>query len=592
MIITVFTKEERAQLEEIDRREVEALTALTDVKANNGADSPAFMSANEAYKKENGALRDKFTSLIESFLEERFKGLKTPAEILEDAKEQIPDAIIYSYVRVFYDVDELNRKRKNEGQMLVSFHNYGFTYRPFNWDFDAEFLKQKSARFNPGKSPLLFEATALIEFIKRRIVDRHLEALKGTPESEELTRIITDIVKASPYAMTAEASTEIIPYNSVLLDKYMPFYHGQVMDALASLTSRDFSPAGNKKAAATSLDGKYTYVIRGFDELKGKLSINTHKLLCVAIAEFTRIFSSGSDTISPEIRIPFEDYARALGYPIDERETNTEEEAEKEKKRAREVYKNAWKAITRDIEILNAIYFTGREKSRKGLWNFDDIELLDRGKLKDNYIVIRFGITIAENLSTLNMTQYPKALLSIDARRENAYRIGLKMATYFNMYSNQENGTHNRLRVSTLLAVTQLPTYEALQNEQTSSVNGKAKNNARQWSTRIKEPFETALDALTGKVISSWEYVKEKGIPLTNAEAYSITDYYTFSGLLVQFELLDAPDFTAKLEQRKAKREAADEKKEKKKPVNKKPRLDVQDGLVLSSFCRTVFITH
>ena len=131
------------------------------------------------------------------------------------------------------------------------------------------------------------------------------------------------------------------------------------------------------------------------------------------------------------------------------------------------------------------------------------------------------------------------------------------MAEHFSIDNNQIKGTANRLKVSSLLAVTQLPTIETLQHE--------AVDNSRQWYTRIKKPFEAALDALTGKVISSWEYVKAKGEPLTDAEAYSITDYETFTSLLVQFELQEAPEHEDRLARRAEEKKAREAKKASKK---------------------------
>ena len=174
---------------------------------------------------------------------------------------------------------------------------------------------------------------------------------------------------------------------------------------------------------------------------------------------------------------------------------------------------------------------------------------------------MEFGRNMAEYLKQLPLTQYPQGLLAIDARSENAYRLGLKMAEHFSIDNNQLKGTADRLKVSNLLAVTNLPTIEDLQNEK--------QDNSRQWYTRTKEPFENALDALTGKVIKNWEYVKSKGIPLTEEEAYSITDYETFISLYVQFELLEAPEHKDRLARRAEEKKAAETKKAAKERQNR-----------------------
>ena len=156
---------------------------------------------------------------------------------------------------------------------------------------------------------------------------------------------------------------------------------------------------------------------------------------------------------------------------------------------------------------------------------------------------------MAEYLKQLPLTQYPQGLLTIDARSENAYRLGLKMAEHYSIDNNQIRGTANRLKVGSLLTVTNLPTIEELQNEK--------QDNSRQWYARTKEPFEKALDALTGKVISNWEYTRAKGEKLTEEEAYNITDYETFLSLYVQFELLEAPEHKERLARRAEEKKAA-----------------------------------
>ena len=130
------------------------------------------------------------------------------------------------------------------------------------------------------------------------------------------------------------------------------------------------------------------------------------------------------------------------------------------------------------------------------------------------------------------------------------------------MDSNIIIGTYNRLKVSTLLKHTNLPTIEKLKNEKY--------NNSRQWPTRIKEPFEKALDALTGYVITNWEYVKPKGEPLTDEEAYNITDYEGFIDLLVQFEIKDAPDHSDRLARRAEEKKAANAKPKKRRTKARK----------------------
>ena len=571
MIITVYSKEERAQLEAIDMQEVEALNKLTDIRQENGADSPEVIAAKKEYLSQYQERREALVSLYESFLDKRFSKLKTPQEILEDAKKQAEDALIYGYIRI-YPQAEFDSKMEGQ-QLIISLRGFG-TPAPLMWDYETEFLEHKKAKFIPEKSPFLFDAKGMTAFILSSAVDKHAEALKGTPESAELAAIIKRIICASPYTTNAEAKpiTEIIPPDSALLDKYMPMYHGKATDILAKITSQDLSiNQPTNTATATADGGEFKLVIHGYKDLKGALGINTHKLLCVSVAEFTHINNYG-DGINPEVKIPFKEYARALGYDLDERPTTTAEEAKREKKRVQETLKTARKRIDRDLDILHSMELTWTEKIKGAPLDYRKMWLISEVGIEDGYIKITFSPRMSGYLKLLPINQYPKSLLSIDARSATAYRIGLKMAQHYNIDNNQRKGTANRLKVSSLLAVTQLPTYEDLRNEQTSSAHGKTYDNTRHWGPRIKEPFEKALDALTGKVIKDWQYVGAKERILTDEEAESINDYFTFEGLYLQFELIDAPDHSDRLARRSEEMAAATKKaeKRKRKPGRKK----------------------
>ena len=576
MIFTVFSKEERTKLEAIDAQELEALRVFTDIRQKNGADSPEAIAAKKEYTEGAQERKEAFALLLEDFKTERFSKLKTPLEILEDAGRQAQDAIIYSYVRIKPDFDHLKKTQPETGQGVVSFGSHGFGYYPLGWDYEAEFLEQKKAHFIPSKSPVLFDTAAMCDFILNRVVDKHKEALEGKAAGERLPGFISEIVNASPYTVSgaAETVTELIPPDSVLLDTYMPMYHGKVTEFLAGLTSQDLLEGpGPDTAIATADGGEFKLVIHGYKDLKGSLGVNTHKLLCVSIAEFTHINNYGGGIINAEIMIPFKDYARALGYEIDERPTTTKEEATKEKNRVRETLKNARKRITKDLNILHSMELTWTEKIKGKPQDFRKMWLIEEVAIEKGYIKIAFTPRMSGYLGLLPLTQYPKSLLGIDARSENAYRLGLKMAQHYNIDNNQRKGTATRLKVSSLLAATQLPAYEKLKTE-TNNVSGKTTDNSSQWRQRIKEPFETALDVLTGKVICNWEYVGPKGRILTDYEAESIEDYYTFADLYLQFELIEAPDHIDRLARREEEITAAAKEKEKreKNKAKKAPR--------------------
>jgi hypothetical protein len=554
-MIFTYTPTERLQLEAIDREELAAQQKLGQIFKQYEVGSEEAKAAKQDYQQGAAKREAALTSLLAAMDAAHFKTLGTPAAILADARQQVEDAIVYIYVRIWKYTPE---KDKQKGKhFIVNLASGGLYVYPLGWDYEADFIQQKAAVFKPANSSILLDAAGTTSYIMREVLQRHIEALKDKPEGAQLQGIVDSIVQASPYTVdpaAAPAKAEIITADSAIFKANMPMYHGKATDALATLSSKDITanPIADKAVLQTEA-GDYKIVIQDFSKIKGKLSVNTHKLLSAGIAEFTQINNYGGGAVNPKVTIPLNEYARLLGYEIDERPTDSPEAAAKEKKRAQEAVKTAKKRIRQDLELLQAMRWTWQEKVRGKGADFDSILLLERVAIRKGYIIMEFGRNMAEYLKQLPLTQYPQGLLAIDARSENAYRLGLKMAEHYSIDNNQIRGTANRLRVSTLLSVTGLPTMEMLQQE--------IPDDSRHWDRRIKEPFETALDRLTGKVISSWEYVKAKGEPLTDAEAYGITDYDTFTGLLVQFELLEAPDHEDRLARRAAEKKAAAAKK-------------------------------
>ena len=554
-MIFTYTPEERAQLEALDREELAAQEKLGAIWKRYEVGSEEARAAKNDYQQGAAQREAAFNSLVAQLEAARFSKLGTPAAILKDAEQQAQDAIVYIYVRIWQYTTEKNKQ--NGKHFIVDLASGGLYLYPLGWDYEAAFTAQKAAVFKPADSSILLDAAGTTSYILREVLARHTEALKDKPEAAQLQEIVDSVVKKSPYTVDPAAApekAEIITADSAIFKANMPMYHGKATDALATLSSRDITanPIADKGILETEA-GDYKIVIQDFSKIKGKLSVNTHKLLSSGIAEFTQINNYGGGAVNPKVTIPLNEYARLLGYEIDERETDSPEAAAKEKKRAAEALKTAKKRIRQDLELLQAMRWTWQEKVRGKGADFDSILLLERVAIRKGYIIMEFGRNMAEYLKQLPLTQYPQGLLAIDARNETAYRLGLKMAEHYSIDNNQIRGTANRLKVSTLLSVTGLPTMEMLQQE--------THDNSRHWDTRIKEPFETALDRLTGKVIRSWEYVKAKGEPLTDAEAYSITDYDTFTALLVQFELLEAPDHEDRLARRAAEKKAAAAKK-------------------------------
>lgn len=340
--------------------------------------------------------------------------------------------------------------------------------------------------------------------------------------------------------------------------RFLQMPHGKATDAMAQMNSRD-AQINHITESATIISNDVKLTIQKFKELGGTLNINTHKLLSVGIAEFTTQNHIGSTTQSPNltVSIPFKEYAIRCGCDLVERETSTPEEAEAEKKRIMNLEKDFKKKVKKDLDMIRATELEWTEKIKGKSEDFMKVSIIGSRGIKGGYIHMVFDPVMASYLCRLPMTQYPVALLSLDARNSNSYSMGLKMSEYFNMDANQNTGRADRISVLSLLACTGIPTIEEIRSKRQG------------WERLIKEPFEKALDNLYKcGFLEDWQYTKAKAVPLTDEEAAAITDYETFSKLYIQFSVKDSPDQTPRLE---AKREKAAEEK-KKQASKRKPR--------------------
>ena len=258
--------------------------------------------------------------------------------------------------------------------------------------------------------------------------------------------------------------------------------------------------------------------------------------------------------------LPLREYALKRGYDIEEHPTNTPEEEEKEKKRAKNQLDNFRKAIRQDLDIIHASTLTWTEDIKSKSKDYARVSLVTYTGIRNGEIKISFSPELATYLAERNLiTQFPTKLLRIPGTNPNAYRIGKKLSEYYNNFDNQARETHDRLSVKTLLGVTDLPSYEKVQD-----------TDRGHWQERIKEPLEKALDTLTGiGFLADWEYTHAKAVPLTDEEASNITNYKDFSELYIHFQLVDEIDNTEKIEEKRKARAEAKQKQSKTAKKNK-----------------------
>jgi len=333
---------------------------------------------------------------------------------------------------------------------------------------------------------------------------------------------------------------------------YMLMAHGRATDTLAFMNTKN-ARIDRITGTATIEKQGVRAVIENFEALRATLNMSTDKLLSTAISAFTEnndfSHSAGKEP-KREVTISLADYARDLKYDIDEHETSTPEEARREKRRAKTQLDNARKAIKKDLLLLHALKLHWEERIKGKNADFESVSLFTRVAIRNGEIKLYLTPELASYLVERNLLSwYPRKLLGLDNRQQTAYNIGVKLFRYYHIDNNQIRGTNDRISIPSLLAVTDLPTYEEVQ-----------KKDRGHWISRIKEPFERALDTLTQEeILKDWRYTHAKGIDLTEEEAYSITRYEDFANLYLRFTPEDKVDdterITAKLEARKEARQ-------------------------------------
>ena len=343
--------------------------------------------------------------------------------------------------------------------------------------------------------------------------------------------------------------------------EFLPVLHGKATDAIARMSGSKPTPNPLNNTASIE-SGEVKLIIKSLDTLSGTLGVSTHKLLSTAIAGFTALNHTGTgkdrSIREAKVAIPLKEYAIQCGYDVEEHPTDTPEEAAKEAKRAKNALDNFRRKVKKDLELLYNASISWKEKVKGKEADFADIRILGGKGIRAGYINLEFTMSLAEYLIQLPLSQYPQSLLILDERNDNAYNIGLKMAEHYSNDNNQIKGTAQLLKVKTLLEYTNLPPF--------SEVRAKRKS----WEERLKEPFETALDALTAcGLLEDWRYSHSKGAEMTDEEA-NFSTYEEWEEALVYFTLRNAPNHAPRLATRAAEKKARQAKTRRKRNPKKK----------------------
>ena len=262
--------------------------------------------------------------------------------------------------------------------------------------------------------------------------------------------------------------------------------------------------------------------IDNFEDVGKAFGITTNKLLCAGLIEFTKRNNIGddSDNIQTEIYFSSREYALLCGH------TGIIAKDEKDRKRANESLKTVRKQISKDLKLLLQSSLQWQESTR-GKKETYYMPILTAGRIKNGYVYMTFSQDFAKYLKHRRITEYPEKLFSVDNRKANAYRIGQACAFHFYNTNNKKDGNYNKLKISTLLKYTNLPTIQTVREAKCGT-----------WRNLIKKPLEKALNELLAKgIISEWEYKKTVSSLLSDKE-HKMT-FEEWADSLVHFECID-----------------------------------------------------
>lgn len=340
----------------------------------------------------------------------------------------------------------------------------------------------------------------------------------------------------------AAIKSGIKPSSTSESNQFTAMLNGYATNQLTNIGTRYNPPKVDAVTGNATIEkGTLKVLIEKYNELTGGLRTSTYKLLDVCTIALTQqnTYRGNAENINPLVIFPLERFMELCGMPL------TKPYKDKARRKVKE-----------DLKMLYHISMEWTETRRGESEEFDDIRLCQRASIKDGNIRFYFSDDMAKYLiKKAYITQYNTELLKVDERNPHSYHIGKKLLLHYSIDNNIKKGTANILSVKSLLeACPDMPSHEQVLAT------------GRQLDQRIRAPFENALNSLS---FIRWEYCNSKGMPLTE-EQLQAKDYSTFIKLYVKFDVLGAPDQTARLE-RKAERLEQTKKKKRATSKKKKP---------------------
>lgn len=327
---------------------------------------------------------------------------------------------------------------------------------------------------------------------------------------------------------------------------YRPMWNGEPITDIIKFSQHGTTTNKFTNRATKEMPNGHTITIENIDKMQGALSVSAKKIFCAALVCLTsnNFNMAAPAKVNPTVEIPLLSYGEECGYRLTPQRKETPEEQAKEQKRVEERLKDLKRTIRRDLTNISSILWSGEVTKGKNKGDYREMRIISSHSISRGIIRINFDIDAARFLANAAYEmQYPRVLLKHDNHKPNAYSIGYKLAFHGSNDNNYAQGTNNTLSVKSLLAAaSDIPTYNDI----------KARGQ-RNWKVKIKAVLESALaENVAIGLISRWEYRDPKNGKTYSVEAADALTWPQYSGLMIDFAMIDQPTQT---ERREAKKE-------------------------------------
>ena len=344
-------------------------------------------------------------------------------------------------------------------------------------------------------------------------------------------KILSNPPEPSTEEVSRRGGLYLQPEERKQTDPLIPAYYGKLQNTMATMSTREAEETPSGKLAMVK-DDVLLLIQKQIDNIPVQWGINVHKLLSWGIGYFIMNnpqLRKGSNThINYDVKIPFTGFCQARGYDV-----TPHDDTPAEKKRVQAVLRQQRKRTSEDLKNLRNVTATWTEGMKKGGKalsrageegatdkDFINYSIIGSHGINKDFIEMTFDPKFVKDyLLMLPQTKYHKALTKVKSR--TAYVIGLKMLNHYFKPSNLKRHVNNRMKNKTTAAGTDLPTIDEIEGVK-DPATGKRTGGKHpgHWRSRIKEPYERALDELYRVgFLFGWEYRGTGGRQLTDSEA-------------------------------------------------------------------------